>query len=344
MKRMLSADQLINLLGFLTLGWLCWSGMQWLLIDAIPPWQERSLCTAETGACWPFWREKFRLILFGTYPYASQWRALIASVLLVGLVIITGLSLTGRWVRLPARTMVVVWIVGLSLSMALMMGGWLGLDPVPTAKFNGLPVLLILSVGAIALAIPLGIVLAFARHRSHSATIRLCATIYIEGMRAIPMVSVLFIGIFILPLAVPKQASFDPLFATLIVLIFFHAAYVAEDVRGGLISISIGQIDAGRALGLSEFKINRLILLPQALRQALPALMNTVIGAYKDTSLVLILGLFDLVATARMAFSDPLWQGQALESYVLVGAWFFLSCAYLSWVGRHLKIGTSGSQ
>lgn len=344
MKGTLRADHLINLIGLMLLGWLCWSGLQWLLIDAIPPWQDRNLCTREAGACWPFWREKFRLILFGTYPYASQWRAFMASVLLVGLVVITGFNLTGRWVRLPARTLVATWIIGLSLSMALMMGGWLGLAPVPTAQFNGLPVLLMLSVGAIALAIPLGIVLAFARHRSRSATIRLCATIYIEGMRAIPMVSVLFIGIFILPLAVPKQAGFDPVFATFIVLIFFHAAYVAEDVRGGLISISIGQIDAGRALGLSEFTINRLILLPQALQQALPALMNTVIGAYKDTSLVLILGLFDLVATARMAFSDPLWQGQALESYVLVGTWFFLSCAFLSWVGRHLKIGTHSMQ
>lgn len=338
MKRALSAN-LINFIGIVALVWLGWSGTQWLLIDAIPPWQDRTLCTPETGACWPFWREKFRLILFGTYPYASQWRALLASILLVGLVVLTGLNLTGRWIQLPARTMVVVWIIGLALSMALMIGGWLGLDPVPTAKFNGLPVLLILSVGAIALAIPLGILLAFARHRSLSPTIRMGAAIYIEGMRAIPMVSVLFIGIFILPLAMPKQAGFDPLFATFIVLIFFHAAYVAEDVRGGLISISIGQVDAGRALGLSEFKINRLVLLPQALHQALPALMNTVIGAYKDTSLILILGLFDLVATARMAFSDPLWQGQALESYVIVGSWFFLSCAFLSWVGRHLVIG-----
>lgn len=336
-------DRVLNLLGLMVLVWLAWATFQWLVWDAIPPGQSRELCTPEVGACWPFWQEKWRLILFGTFPYESQWRALLASVLLIGLVVNTGLYLTGTLKRIHPKGVITAWVLGLCLSMGLMTGGWLGLTPIPTAKFNGLPVLLILSVGAIALAIPLGIFLAFARHRSQNASIRVAATIYIEGVRAIPMVSVLFIGIFILPLAMPKQSGFDPLIATLVVLILFHATYVAEDVRGGLQSIPKGQIDAGRALGLSEWAINRHILLPQALKQALPALMNTVIGAYKDTSLVLILGLFDLVATARMAFSDPLWQRQSFEAYVVVGLWFFISCAFLSWVGRHLKVASSTS-
>lgn len=330
------SDALINGLGLMVLLWIVWITLDWTLLSAAGWSDSRESCGQRSGACWPFIAEKLRLIAFGTYPYGEQWRPLFGSVLLIGMVIMTGIRVVELGPRWPIRWLVGAWIGVLPGVWILMGGGLFGLDVVPTSRWNGLPVLLILAIASLAVAVVLGILLAFARARSASSMVRRCAALYVDGMRAIPMVSVLFVGVFVLPLTLPRDIHLDPMISVLVVLMCFHAAYVAEDVRAGIESIPSGQTDAGYSLGLSSYAVNRLVVLPQAMQQALPALLNTVIGAYKDTSLVLILGLFDLVATARMAFSDPLWQGHALEAYSLVGLWFFVSCAFLSWVGRRL--------
>lgn len=335
LERTSLSTHLLNGLGLVLLAGICWMVLDWLVFSATPLGAGRAACLDQAGACWPFWQEKLRLMLFGTYPFDQQWRPLVASLLMIGLVVSTGIRLTATQ-GASQPLLLTAWLTLLPLSTLLMLGGVMGLPSVPTAKLNGLPVLLLLSVGAIALALPIGVSLAMMRVHHASIIMRRAAAISIDGVRAIPMVSVLFVGIFVVPLALPQGTPFDPLWATLVVLVLFHATYVAEDVRGGLLAISHQQIDAAAALGLTPAQTKRLVLRPQAIQHALPALMNTVIGAYKDTSLVLILGLFDLVATARMAFSDPLWQGFALEAYVLVGLWFFVSCSFLSWIGRRL--------
>ena len=322
---------------------LIWIALRWLLIGAVWPWQPVEDCAERPGICWPFIVEKLRFILFGTYQHDQSWRPALASLLLCALSVQTGLQMTGRGLRLSFRQSLMLWALVLVVTFVLMAGGIFGLPQVDSIRWNGLPILLILSVVAIALAFPLGVLLALAREQSANRTLARCATAYIEIARGVPMLTFLFVGIFVLPMTLPPGTKISPVGATLAALILFHAAYFAEDVRGGLRSLPAGQSEAARALGMSYVATVSQVLLPQAIRQALPAIVNSTIGAYKDTSLVVVLGIHDLTATARMAFSDPGWGGFALEAYFLVGLWFFVSCAFLSATGRALhRRGATG--
>ena len=314
---------------------ILWVTVDWLVLSAVPPFADPAACAEATGACWPFWVEKSRFILFGTYPFEEQWRPMAVSLILLGLSIATGqMAVSGRWpdIRLFAG----LWLGGMTASFVLMGGGAFGLVAVDANRWNGLPILLILSTIALALALPIGVLLALARYQTRHRLLHRAAGAYVEIMRGVPMVTLLFVGVFVLPLTLPKGMAIDPIVAVLIALVFFHAAYFAEDVRSGLLALPAGQHEAACALGLGFWQTARLVLLPQAIERAMPALVNSTIGAYKDTSLVVILGLHDLSATARMAFSDVAWGNQALEAYVFVGLWFLVSCSYLSWIGRRL--------
>ncbi|HEV7307490.1 amino acid ABC transporter permease [Ensifer sp.] len=315
---------------------VAWILFDWLLVSAVAPWAPAGSCAASSGACWPFWAEKTRFILFGTYPFDLQWRAMVVCVLLLSLSVATGqMAVRGKWPDM--RLFGGIWLAGMAASFVLMGGGVGGLIPVDPTRWNGLPILLILSAIALVLALPIGVMLALARYQTRHLFLQRAAATYIEVMRGVPMVTLLFVGVFVLPLTLPKGTSIDPILAVLVALVFFHAAYFAEDVRSGLISLPAGQHEAASSLGLSFWQTARLVLLPQAVERSMPALVNSTIGAYKDTSLVVILGLHDLSATARMAFSDVAWGNQALEAYVFVGLWFLLSCSYLSWIGRRLS-------
>lgn len=316
-----------------------WAALDWLGLNAVWPWQGAELCKEKTGICWPFLVEKFRFILFGTYPFDQHWRPAVVSVLLCGLAVQTGLQMIDKGLRLSAGQLFGLWVIVLLASFVLMAGGIFGLSYVNSVRWNGLPILLILSLAAIALAFPLGALLALARTQRKYAILSRIAATYVELARAVPMLTVLFVGIFVLPLMLPPGTKISPIGATLIALIFFHAAYFAEDLRGGLQSLPRGQEEAAMAVGLSYWQRTGLVTLPQAVRKSLPSLVNTIIGAYKDTSLVVVLGIHDLTATARMAFSDADWRGYALEAYFVVGLWFFLSCAFMSGIGRALHRG-----
>ncbi|WP_077966606.1 amino acid ABC transporter permease [Ensifer adhaerens] len=314
---------------------ILWTVADWLVLSAVPPLADPAACAEAAGACWPFWMEKSRFILFGTYPFDEQWRPMLVSLLLLGLSIATGqMAVSGRWPDM--RLFAGLWLAGMAASFALMGGGILGLVTVDATRWNGLPILLILSTIALALALPVGVLLALARYQTRHRLLHRAAGAYVEIMRGVPMVTLLFVGVFVLPLTLPKGMAIDPIVAVPIALVFFHAAYFAEDVRSGLIALPVGQQEAASSLGLGFWQSARLVLLPQAIERAMPALVNSTIGAYKDTSLVVILGLHDLSATARMAFSDVAWGNQALEAYAFVGVWFLISCSYLSWIGRRL--------
>lgn len=327
---------LVSVLSAVLALFVMWRLLDWAVISAVAPFRPMEACADTAGACWRFYLEKSRFMLFGTYPYAEHWRPALVSVLLLALSGLVGLRMTGRLAGLRPRVLAMLWVGVIPLSFALMGGGWPGLEPVDMSRWNGMPVLLILSVIAIALAFPLGVALAVLRHQGRWPVLRRAAIVYIEAMRGFPMVTVLFVGVFVLPLTLPPDTRISPVMATLIALVFFHASYFAEDVRGGLQSLADSQQEAALSLGLSWGQSMRLVLLPQALSRSLPALVNSVIGAYKDTSLVVVLGIHDLTSTARMAFSEPGWGQFALEAYAFVGAWFLLSCAFLSWVGREL--------
>lgn len=309
--------------------------VDWLFLDAVTPWGDRAACAEAAGACWPFLVEKHRLILFGTYPWEHQWRPLVASLLLIAGVVV---SMVPRW---QDKRLAWLWICLAVGFTVLMRGGVPGLEYVQPERWNGLPVLLMLAIFGLVFAFPLGIALALARHQDQLPAIRAIAVLWIELVRGVPMIMVLFLGLFVLPLMMPDDITLNPLITTMIALVIFHSAYFAESVRGGLQTVPSGQYEAADSQGLTWLQKTRLIILPQALKIAMPGILNTVLGAYKDTSLVVIIGIHDIMATAKMSFSDPVWQRYGLEAYLFVGAWFLATCWCLSSYSRWLERRTS---
>lgn len=306
--------------------WLC---VDWAIVTAVAPWAPASRCADSGGACWPFLLEKAPLILFGTFPYDERWRPAVVSLVLIGASLVT----LFQW--LHWRWQLVAWVFAIGCFGVLMGGGVAGLPLVPNAQWNGLPVLLFLGACSLACALPVGLALALARQSTRPWLGR-SAVVVIETLRGIPMVAVLFFGVFVLPL-VFSGWRLSPVHAALIVLIAFHGAYVAEDLRSGFLSVGAGQWDACKAVGLSHWQSLKLVILPQVGKAATPALTNTAIGGFKDTSLIVLVGLHDLLSTARMSFGDAQWQKQALEAYVLVGLIFFLVSRGIAAAGSRLE-------
>jgi general L-amino acid transport system permease protein len=288
------------------------------------------------GACWGVVAEKGRLILFGRYPYEQQWRPLLACALLVALLVASCLRMFWRpWLALA-------WVLVFGTFFALMLGGVAGLAPVETARWGGLPLTLLLSAVSLALAFPLAVLVALGR-QSRLPAIRTLCVVYVELIRGVPLISVLFMASFILPLFMPN-GRMDVLLRVLIGMTLFTAAYLAEVIRGGLQAVPKGQIEAAQTLGLSYWQMQRKIVLPQALRMVVPAIVNTFIGAFKDTSLVTIVSLYDLTGAVQLALGDADWRKFFLEGQLFVAAIYFVACfamsRYSRWIEAHLNIGT----
>ncbi|WP_232540259.1 amino acid ABC transporter permease [Azohydromonas aeria] len=283
------------------------------------------------GACWGVVAEKHRLILFGRYPFKEQWRPAAALALWIAL---------GAWSLARAgrpgggRVLPWAWIAGLLGGVLLLRGGFAGLPFVPTEQWGGLPLTLLLALVAIGLAFPLAIALALAR-RSGPPLLRGLSTLYIELIRGVPLVSVLFMASFIFPLLLPPGSNPDVLLRVLAGLALFAAAYLAEAVRAGLQAVPLAQAQAARSLGLTAWQVQRLVLLPQALRAALPALLNSFISTFKDSSLVTIVSLYELTGALGLALSgDPVWRPFKVEGYLFITAIYFIGCAAMSAGGR----------
>jgi general L-amino acid transport system permease protein len=289
------------------------------------------------GACWGVVAEKGRLIVFGRYPFEEQWRPLLACVLLVAL--LTASCLRRFW--RPALAL--AWLVVFALLFVLMRGGWFGLTPVETAQWGGLPLTLLLSTVSLVVAFPLAVLVALGR-QSHLPAIRTLCVVYVELIRGVPLISVLFMASFILPLFMPQGATIDVLVRVLIGMTLFTAAYLAEVVRGGLQALPKGQVEAAQSLGLSYWQAQRKIVLPQALRIVVPSIVNTFIGAFKDTSLVTIVSLYDLTGAVQLALGDADWRKFFLEGQLFVAGIYFVACfamsRYSRWLEQHLNVGT----
>ncbi|WP_342364159.1 amino acid ABC transporter permease [Terrarubrum flagellatum] len=305
---------------------------RWAVVDAI--WNgNASECAGSSGACWGFIGEKFRFILFGFYPPPLQGRALAALLLMFGLVIIAAMP------RFWGRTLGVVWIGGLAATILLMVGWPFG-EPTPTDKWGGLPVTMLLSIGAFVGAFPLAILLALAR-RSSMGGLRLLAIAFIEVLRGVPFIAVLYAATLLFPLMLPSGSAIDKFLRAEVALILFVAAYLAEIVRAGLQAVPNGQYEAARSLGLSYWRTMRLVILPQALRVVIPAIVNLAIGIFQDTTLVIIIGMFDFLNTARVAATDPNWLGFYNEAYMFVALVYFFLCfcasKYSLWLEARLR-------
>ncbi|NLY64736.1 MAG: amino acid ABC transporter permease [Alcaligenaceae bacterium] len=305
--------------------------LEWLLLKANFTAQSSAECQGIEGACWAFIREKHRLILFGTYPYDEQWRPLLAVFILVLVIICSALRrFWNKWLAL-------VWLVGLASVAILMWGGVLGLSPVENSRWGGLPLTLILSVFGIGLAFPFGVLLALGR-RSNMPAIKALCVVYIEIIRGVPLISLLFMSSVMLPLFLPEGVTIDKLLRAQIAIIMFTAAYIAETVRGGLQAIPKGQIEGAESLGLTYWQQMYKIILPQALKIVIPPMVSIFIALFKDTSLVVVIGIYDLTLSAKAALSDPLWRGFSIEAYLFISVIYFVFCFAMSRYAKNLEV------
>ncbi len=289
------------------------------------------------GACWGVVAEKYRIIIFGRYPYDDQWRPLLAtSVMLAMLVGSCTRAFWKAWL-LPA------WILVLAFFFAVMYGGFAGLAKVETDRWGGLPLTILLSTLSMMLAFPIAMVVALGR-RSSLPAIRTACTIYVELIRGVPLISVLFMASFMFPLFMPVGVSIDVLVRVIIGITLFAAAYMAEVIRGGLQAIPKGQIEAAATLGLSYWQTQYKIVLPQALAMVVPSIMNNFISLFKDTSLVTIVSLYELTGALGMALnSDANWRPFKIEGYLFIALIYFAFCFSMSrysiWVEKQVNKG-----
>jgi general L-amino acid transport system permease protein len=276
-----------------------------------------------SGACWAVVTEKHRFMLFGTYPYEQHWRPALVCILFVALYVVSAMRRFWNWTLIP------IWIGTLTAIGVLMWGGILGMPYVPQERWGGLPITLILATFGLAFAFPLSILVALGR-RSNLPAIKVLCVVYVELIRGVPLISLLFMASVMFPLFLPEGMNIDKLLRAQIAIILFAAAYLAEVVRAGLQSLPKGQYEAADAMGLSYWQKTGFIILPQALRTVIPPLVNTFIGFFKDTSLVLIIGIFDLLTAGKTAIVEPAWQGFGVEVYVFVGLIYLVFCFAMS--------------
>jgi general L-amino acid transport system permease protein len=304
---------------------------RWALADAVFWGQSRQACNAD-GACWAFVTARAGFFIYGAYPPEERWRP--------GLVLLLFFlfAVPAFRERTRGRTWWVVLLAALFPLLAgiLLWGGILGLPYVDTARWGGLMVNGVLAFIAVAGSLPLGILLALGR-RSSLPVVRGFCIAFIELWRGVPLLTVVFMAAVMLPLFLPEGASLDRLVRAMVALTLFTSAYMAEVVRGGIQGVTQGQAEAAYSLGLGYWQVQGLVVLPQALRTVLPAIVNTVIDLFKDTTLVAIVGITDLLGVVNLALRDQAWLGLAREGYLFTGMVFFVCCFAVSRFSARLE-------
>ena len=301
--------------------------LQWSVLAAHWSGADHAGCTAG-GACWDFVRLRLPLLVYGHYPEAERWRVTLAGALLVAFAVPVL-----RQGRHRGQFLAALLLLFPTLAWLLLVGGAPGLPAVDLDAWGGLMLNVIIAVLVTAAALPLGVMLALGR-QSRLPVVRNASAVFIETWRGLPLLGVLFVSAVMVPLFLPNGVSAGRLLRAVVALSLFYSAYMAEVVRGGLQGVASGQEEAGYCLGLRPLQVTRLVTLPQALRQSIPGLVNTVIDLFKDTTLVSIIGLFDLLGTMSQALRDPAWPGMAAEGFTFVSFVFFACCFALSLYSR----------
>ncbi|CAM3433332.1 amino acid ABC transporter permease [Paraphotobacterium marinum] len=302
--------------------------LNWALINADWLGSTKAQCNS-SGACWIFILVRIQQFIYGFYPDESIWRVNVFFALSTIFFILI-LSKT------PNKIKIFSILTYPILSFIILYGGFLGLVKVDTHLWGGLLITIVIAVSGIIVSLPLGIILALGR-RSKMPIIRSISIIYIEFWRGVPLITVLFMASVMLPLFLNSGTEIDKLSRALIGVILFSSAYMAEVIRGGLQAIPKGQYEASSSLGLTYWKTNFLIIIPQALKISIPSIVNTFIGLFKDTSLVLIIGMFDVLGIGQAANNDPNWLGFSTESYLFVGMIFWFFCFIMSRYSHYLE-------
>ncbi|MBV9811229.1 MAG: amino acid ABC transporter permease [Acetobacteraceae bacterium] len=310
--------------------------VRWTISDATLSGATRAACGPD-GACWTFIRVRLPLFFFGHYPPDQRWRIALAVLLLIGF----ALPVAREHTRHRALAVLLLLTVFPVLAGVLLAGGVLGLPFVDANAWGGLMLNVTVSFVTVAGSLPLGIVLAFGR-RSRLPVVRTLSVAFIELWRGVPLLTVLFLSAVVVPLFLPQGVSIDRLLRAMAALVLFNAAYMAEVVRGGLQGVAPGQEEAAASLGLGWAHTQGLVVLPQALRIVVPGIVNTVVDLFKDTTLISIVGLFDLLGAVEQASKDPAWLGFATEGYVFSAGVFFVCCFAMSAYGRSFERRLAG--
>lgn len=311
---------------------------EWAFLDAV--WHGatgrdcRSGDGRVLGACWPFIKAKWGQIFYGQYPAGQRWRVDLTYVLgALGLIMLAVPAVPRK--RLSALYLFAIFPV---LAFFILTGGAFGLPVVETALWGGLMLTIVIASCGMAISLPAGILLALGR-RSHMPVVRILSVLYIEFWRGVPLVTVLFIASVLLPLFLKTGVSVDKLLRAMFCFSLFASAYMAEVVRGGLQAVDKGQFEAARAVGLGYWRTQALVVLPQALTSVIPGIVNTFIGLFKDTTLVLIIGLADLLNILQISSADAKWAAPqtAVTGYVFAAALFWVFCYSMSLYSRFME-------
>jgi general L-amino acid transport system permease protein len=326
------ANTLLTLVSLVVIVALAWPTVRFLLIDAVWHGTSRTDCLPDNtgravGACWPFITAKFGQFMYGFYPADQRWRVDLTYAL--GVVLLVPLLIP----RAPQKLLnaILFFAIYPIVGFVLLVGGVFGLAHVETRQWGGFLVTLVISFTGILASLPLGILLALGR-RSELPVIRALSVVFIEFWRGVPLITVLFFATYMLPLFLPSDWKIDALARVLVGVVLFAAAYMAEVVRGGLQAIPRGQYEAARALGLGYWRMMGLIVLPQAIRLVIPGIVGSFIGLFKDTTLVLIVSIFDLLGQLRAAFADPNWATPVTlyTGFAFAGLIYFACCFGMS--------------
>ena len=305
--------------------------LAWTIFDAswVLP-SSAAVCSPDKhGACWTFIFEKFRVLMFGLYPEQYLWRPVLAFVVFVTVCTLTVFRV------LKTRKLIILWFV-LPLPLFFLINGGLGLDVVEQSLWGGLMLSIGLAVVGILMSIPLGIVLALGR-RSRLIVVKTLCVSAIESIRGVPLITILFMASVMLPIFLPEGVTFNNLLRVQIGIILFSSAYIAEVVRGGLQAIPPGQIEAASSLGLKNWKVTYLVVLPQALHHVIPSLIGRCVALFKDTSLVIIVGLLDFLGMIKASAQDPEWLGHDTEAYVFCALIYWIICFSMSQYGKSIE-------
>ena len=320
-------DSVATVLVALILAWLAWTAFDWAVLRAVFRAEDAELCRAQAaGACWSIIDARHRLILFGLYPYDEHWRSTLAAMAIIATVVLS--CIPWFW---TARRIVLLWTVGFATYYLLMEGSLLGLAQVTTDKWGGLSLVLFLFSSVVLLGMPMGLGLALMR-RSRLPLPRLVASLLIDFIRSLPLLTTLFTAAVVVPILLPDWLQGDKIWRIIVAFALFFACYQAEVFRGGFQAIHTGQHESGQALGLGKWQVLWLIVMPQVFRHALPATINMVVITFKETAVVIIIGLFDLLASGQAAFGTGEWVAYYMETYIFIA---FIYWAFISSLGRY---------
>ncbi len=324
-------DSVVSILFFGLLAYFIYVALDWAVFSAV--WSKENVAACETagGACWSVVDARHRLILFGLYPYDLHWRSALACVSIVATVILSCIPFF--W---SARRLISLWIVGFAIYYLLMEGSLLGLQQVTTDQWGGLALTLFLFSSVVLVGMPMGLALALAR-RSKLPVLRVGASILIDFIRSLPLLTTLFTAAVVVPILLPSWLQGDKIWRVILAFGLFFACYQAEIFRGGFQAIHKGQFEAGKALGLSYWEILGRIVLPQVFRHSMPGTINMVVVTFKETAIVIIIGFFDVLASANAAFGTGEWAPYFLEVYAFVGLIYWLFIFSLGQYGEYLK-------